>query len=174
MSDPTLLKPRSGSTALGPSDAPGVRIFVPVPDEAAPTRDPLRRRLVRRIAAWSGALLSVYWIAAFTATHVPMPPGGGPGPFGIPHFDKLVHAGIYAGLALLLTSWLAVRKRFGKAVKYAVIVGLVLGAYGGLDEITQSYLPFKRTTDLADWLADLAGISLGLAAFFRLRAWVRR
>ena len=156
---------------------PALRLHVPSAEVAtdfgvASEPERLRKRLARRVARRTGVMLGVYWAAAFAATHVPMPPGNGPGPFGIPHFDKLVHFGIYAGLAFLLTAWLAVRQRFEKAVLYAVVVAVVLATYGAVDEISQS--PVGRTTDLFDWLADVTGLGFGLAAFFAVRAWVWR
>jgi hypothetical protein len=133
-------------------------------------RERLRKRLARRIAGWAGLLLLGYWAAAFTLTHLPMR-GGGP-LFGIPHADKFVHLGLYAGLSGLLSVWFGVRHRIGGAVAVAVVVLFALAAYAAFDELSQ--IPVGRTADMQDWLADLAGINLGLCGFFALRGWVRR
>jgi hypothetical protein len=135
-------------------------------------RERLRRRCARRIAARAGLLLVGYWIAAFALTHVPIPKGTGGPLFGLPHADKVVHVTIYAGLSLLLSVWFGVRKRIGGALAVAAIVLVCLATYAAFDELTQ--IPVGRSADLRDWIADVAGIHLGLLGFFALRAWVRR
>lgn len=134
-------------------------------------RERLRRRMARRIAGWAGLLLLGYWLTAFALTHLPMKGEGGP-MFGIPHADKLVHMTIYTGLSGLLSVWFGVRHRIGGAVAVAVVVLFALAAYATFDELTQ--IPVGRDADVLDWLADLAGIHLGLCGFLLLRAWVRR
>nr|WP_111301097.1 VanZ family protein [Paracoccus saliphilus] len=68
------------------------------------------------------------------------------------HSDKIYHVLAFAGLALpisvLRSSWLLV------AVP-------AFAAFGGLIEIVQPYV--GRECSLSDWLADLAGIALGVA-----------
>ncbi|MFH5803276.1 VanZ family protein [Alienimonas sp. DA493] len=140
------------------SDAP--------PDAAAGRPRPRRwRRRLRALLPWAAA---GYLLAAFTATHLPMPPGVGQ---GVPHADKLVHATIFAGLSLLTASWRVVRydpPRRAAAVAFVLCLG-----YGVLDELTQTLLA-SRTASGWDLLADAVGALLGLAAFFPLLRWWRR
>lgn len=160
MTEPlTLAPPRPAAASLPPE--PKIRLSV--------GRERLRKRLARRAAGWAGLLLLGYWLAAFTATHMPMRP---PGPGGIPNLDKVVHLAIYTGLALLLSVWFGVRKRVGGAMFVAAAVLVALTAYATFDELTQ--IPVGRTADFRDWFADLAGINFGLFGFFALRSWVRK
>lgn len=76
-------------------------------------------------------------------------PISAPGP--IEHADKIYHVLAFAGLALpvstLRPGWLLV------AVP-------AFAAFGGMIEIMQPYV--GRECSVNDWLADLAGISLGV------------
>lgn len=67
-----------------------------------------------------------------------------------PGGDKLHHVLAFAALALPL-AW----ARPG----WIIPVGLVLAGFGGMIEILQPYV--GRGRELADWIADLAGIALG-------------
>ena len=110
------------------------------------------------------------WAAAFTLTHVPVPAGAG----GVPHLDKLVHAGIFFNLAVLLAAWRVTRfDRPGRAALTALLACL---AYAAADELTQGIpgLTESRTPDALDFCADAAGTLLGLAAFGPLLRWWRR
>ena len=46
--------------------------------------------------------------------------------------------------------------------KYGLYVGLGLASYGGLMELLQTAFTHTRTGNIVDWLADLAGILLGV------------
>ena len=82
-------------------------------------------------------------------------------------YDKLVHAGTYC-LALLWAAG-ALRPTFW----HCLLVALTGLAVGGLQEWHQSYLP-GRVASLDDWLADLAGVLLGLLLCWCLSCWQRR
>lgn len=70
--------------------------------------------------------------------------------------DKVVHFALYFTLGALLARS---RRRSGSGVAHAALVGI--GAvYGLSDEWHQSFVP-GRTSDAADWLADLAGVTVG-------------
>jgi hypothetical protein len=88
--------------------------------------------------------------------------------------DKLVHLGLYLILGLLL-AWGKTRTGFAGPA----ILLLIMGAgYGALDEWHQSFVP-GRDVSAGDWLADTAGVALGLLLFsslgsrFRDRGWSR-
>ena len=81
-------------------------------------------------------------------------------PVGPPGTDKVVHVLLFAALAAT-GRWAGVR---------SVPLALGLVAYAGLSEVVQGATPLARSASLADGVADVAGIALGLLA----RAWVTR
>ena len=81
-------------------------------------------------------------------------------PVAPPGVDKLVHGALF--LALALTGlWAGI----GRTVLGAALIG-----YAAVSEIVQGVTPLDRTASVADWLADVVGILLGLVVW----AWVRR
>ena len=76
--------------------------------------------------------------------------------------DKLAHGGLYLIMGLSL-AW-------GKRRTGAGIPGLLLllmgVAYGALDEWHQNFVPGRYST-VGDWVADSAGVMLGLVLFSR-------
>jgi VanZ family protein len=70
-------------------------------------------------------------------------------------FDKIVHVGIFAGLAVL---WLL------RYPDQSTLVVLTSIAYGILIEIYQNYMPINRSFDWWDILADSAGVLVGFLA----------
>jgi VanZ family protein len=99
--------------------------------------------------------LPVYWILLFAATHYPAPPGLVP----IPQSDKVMHFVCFGLLGLLF--WLYAESG-GRRVtaRFVWIALVVLAAYAALDEYLQQFV--NRVTSLADWLADVAGITVVL------------
>ena len=94
------------------------------------------------------SVLMVATISPLTLTPVTAPSLG-----SVEHTDKIYHALAFAGLALpvaiLRPGWL-----FVAVPTYA--------AFGGLIEIIQPFV--GRDCSLADWVADLIGIGLGIGA----------
>jgi VanZ family protein len=83
--------------------------------------------------------------------------------------DKWLHFLAYLNLVFLL--WFSVRPD-GKISWRSRLVWLVLlasAAYGGIDELLQPYV--GRTKDLGDFLANVAGASVGLIMFTYLAFW---
>jgi len=72
-------------------------------------------------------------------------------PLAPPGVDKLVHASLFAALALS-GRWAGVRRT-------PLVALLVL--YGAGSEVVQGLTPLDRSASVADWLADVAGILLG-------------
>lgn len=107
----------------------------------------------RRLRSYA---LTVYWVALFIGTHIPLPQMALPG-----HSDKSMHFVAYAGLSFLFTWWL-------HGTKHATLktVG-VLGVYAVVDEVLQ--YPVNRTPDVLDAVADWVGIIIGLIIFHTLR-----
>ena len=76
--------------------------------------------------------------------------------FGIPQFDKLVHAGFFA---VLLFCW---RFYFKADVRYTWLLLLLAAAYGlGVEFIQRDFVP-HRDFDLYDVIADVIGAGIGL------------
>ncbi len=75
----------------------------------------------------------------------------------VPHFDKVVHLGMFAGFAFL---WLAAarRPRYGAVA----LAGL---AFAVATELGQLAPQVNRTADLDDAVFDLVGVALGSLAF---------
>ncbi len=103
----------------------------------------------------AGYALAGYWVALFVATHVPLPPKT------FAHgTDKSAHFLAYAGLTLLMGTWMCVRRpEQSRGRRYAVIVG-VLSLYAVLDELLQ--IPVGRSAELYDAIADWIGIAFGI------------
>jgi VanZ family protein len=128
--------------------------------------------LVReKLAAWPWSRLTtgavvVYWAALVLGTHLP-----GSAVPSTPCSDKTLHFWAYAGLAFLLAwSW-TTRRTFlwgGAAIALFLASG-----YGGLDELTQTFVP-GRCADVVDWCYDTAGAICGVATFFVLQLGSRK
>ncbi len=76
--------------------------------------------------------------------------------------DKLVHGGLFLILGLFL-AW--GRRKTGSGVSLFLFFLIGVG-YGALDEWHQSFVP-GRDASLGDWVADSAGVMLGLVLFSR-------
>lgn len=117
---------------------------------------------VRVLAAigWTAIVLTMLW--------APSPP---PPPIVIPYFDKYVHLAFFFGIGV---AW-----RFAQMRRAWVLgAGVVLGA---VTELVQGNLPWPRSADALDVVADAVGLLLAVAAFWgghlilrRLRASLRR
>jgi VanZ family protein len=75
-----------------------------------------------------------------------------------PGLDKLVHAALFAGLA--------VSGRWAGAGRGSLAV--LLTVYAAVSEVAQEWAPLNRTGSPADVLADVVGLLLGLLAWDRL------
>ncbi|MEX0704492.1 MAG: VanZ family protein [Planctomycetales bacterium] len=115
-----------------------------------------------RSRTWLGWALAVYWIALVVGTHIPLQRVPAPGG----QWDKLQHFLAYAGLATLLAAWLALY-RGGTRRTFLWAFAIVAG-FGLLDELTQ--IPFGRSCEFLDMLADWIGAAVGTAA---VAAWVK-
>ena len=85
--------------------------------------------------------------------------------FGIPHFDKIGHFGMYAGWAFLVFGALP-----GKSVRFAFFFTLLLcGMSGVLLEFGQLYLATGRSFEVADMVANTLGAFVGLLVAWKSR-----
>jgi VanZ family protein len=105
---------------------------------------------------WSWGIVAIYWLGMFGGTHWPTPPHT---PFG--NADKWMHFGAYCGLAFLLSIAVGMRRPVSLAVMLAIVV--LLAVYGALDETTQPWV--GRDCDLWDWVADVAGVLVGIGCY---------
>ncbi|MGY1774110.1 VanZ family protein [Blastococcus sp. SYSU D00813] len=73
-------------------------------------------------------------------------------PFGV---DKVVHLLLFTALALA-GRWAGVRPRE---------LAVLLTGYALVSEVVQALAPLERSGSIADWLADVLGVALGLLAW---------
>lgn len=78
-------------------------------------------------------------------------------------FDKLVHLGLFTVLGFFISFGIfkSTRLPLRKKIVLIVVTGVILGA---LDEVHQSFVPF-RESDVLDAAADAVGIALGLLVY---------
>jgi hypothetical protein len=76
-------------------------------------------------------------------------------PVAPPGVDKLVHLLLFAALAIT-ARWA------GMGVRLAAVL---LPAYAAASELLQALPALGRSADLLDWVADAAGVLLGLAVW---------
>ncbi len=76
--------------------------------------------------------------------------------------DKLVHLAAFALLA-----WLMEQTRAGETWLRWVFIGLLGASYGAVIEVVQARWVYGRSGQVADWVADLLGIGIGLALSVR-------
>jgi VanZ family protein len=113
-------------------------------------RPPERRFFVLFMGFWLPVL--VFITAIFAVSSVPHLQA----PLRFPNGDKIIHAGEYLVLGLLLVRALRATLRMSRPLFAAVIaIGLVV-AVASADEFLQSFIP-GRTCDIFDLLADTAG-----------------
>ncbi len=115
--------------------------------------------------------LAAFWLLLFVLTTLP---GS-----SLPHFkinDKVLHFASYFILSVLLNCSLRLQNKYPAARKYSVLITLIITAlYGMLDELHQELIP-GREADIKDWIADMAGATLGMlftASIFLLRRIIR-
>ncbi len=109
---------------------------------------PPRTHKKARTAIWCS-----YWIVIFVLMHRPLGEIGKP-PF--PGADKVVHFVLYFGLTWI-GAWRLWTTHAGPKPAILLIWAVIYVAYGGIDELLQSYV--GRTMSLFDWFADVAGVA---------------
>jgi hypothetical protein len=98
-----------------------------------------------RVAFAVAVLVSVAVLFA-PASDVPAAPPG---------VDKLVHAGLFLVLAVT-GRWAGIRQS---------LLGAALVGYAAVSELLQGLSPLDRSMSVADWLADVVGVVVGLAVW---------
>src|ERR1700754_2532138 len=91
--------------------------------------------------------------------------------FTIPHFDKLVHIGLFGGFVFLWNLYLSNRHvATSRLLRQFFIVFILANAYGiGMEYVQKYWIPM-RDYDEADIIADMigAGIFYGLSHLYLL------
>lgn len=90
-------------------------------------------------------------------------------PLQTSHIDKVLHFTIYTVFAFLLTRQISEDTSPWRAVLGAI---LVAAAFGAADEWHQRFIP-GRSTELADWVADVSGATIGAMSYALFRALLR-
>lgn len=80
-----------------------------------------------------------------------------------PHFDKLVHFGLYFGLSALLFYDYSWKNERASSLKKMLIIILLPVLYGGVIEILQETFFPPRSADWFDFIADALGCILAFA-----------
>ncbi|MEM9828365.1 MAG: VanZ family protein [Planctomycetota bacterium] len=109
-------------------------------------------------------VLAGYWIALAVGTHLPagLVPSGSVS-------DKTKHFWAFAVLTYLILHV----TRPGKPPFRYVFVAVCVTVYAALDEWTQGAIP-GRVPDVRDFLADISGMCLAIAAYATARGIFRR
>lgn len=78
--------------------------------------------------------------------------------FNIPHFDKVIHFGLYVIFTLLLISETNAKRKLGGLERKAIIISLVIAiAYGLLIELMQLLVFESRGAEFWDFVANATG-----------------
>lgn len=103
------------------------------------------------VVLWAGVIL--------VGTSIPNVPGP-PAPPGV---DKVAHLAMYAVLGFL-----ALRAAWDGAARTLVVTLAAVALFAAVDEWHQAYIP-SRSADIADWVADVTGATLGIWSLAALK-----
>ncbi len=104
---------------------------------------------------WAGF---IFYSSSLPDTSLPLPKI-------IPHADKIVHAGAYGLLCLLIAR--AINRRGSREMSpwlFWTVSVFLASLFGAFDEWHQHFVP-TRTCSVWDWLADAVGTILVVAAW---------
>lgn len=105
------------------------------------------------VALWAGFILTVTSLPAVPAPAAP------------PGTDKLAHLAMYAILGVLA---LRAARRTAPVPRTVVVTLAAIAMFAAVDEWHQRFIP-TRSADPADWLADVAGATLGVGSLAALK-----
>ncbi|MEX0725471.1 MAG: VanZ family protein [Planctomycetaceae bacterium] len=105
-------------------------------------------------------MLAGYWLVLFIGTHIHIP--SDVNKVLQEGSDKLIHAAMYALLAILWAVWRSSTTNWNWKETVQGIV--VLALYGMCDELLQ--IPVGRHADVADWFADCVGLVAGFTVWW--------
>lgn len=91
----------------------------------------------------------------------------------LPSFDKVIHFGIFFGLAVFVSRALLHQNVYPSlAAKHLIFTVIITGAYGALDEFHQYFVP-GRNPSILDLAADVGGALL-YVGLVRMQSWRRK
>jgi VanZ family protein len=96
-----------------------------------------------------------------------------PQPKGILGIDKVQHMAAYAVLAFCLGLRISFAGWKRRPVFFFFLTAAVASAYGGVDELHQSFVP-GRNADVWDWIADTLGALIGAVVALFIVPMIRR
>ena len=109
------------------------------------------------VILWS---LVILWLISIPGGNIPKTPF-----LSIPHFDKLVHFGIFAVFAFLLNYGLS-KQSSVSCQKHQYNISLLIGViYSGGTELLQYMFIVGRFGEIWDFAANMAGCCVGLLVF---------
>lgn len=93
----------------------------------------------------------------------------------IPNFDKLVHAGLFGGLAFLFALPF-MKSHFSKQQKlnYSIKISLAAIVWGITIEFLQKFYVPSRDFDLLDWAADSVGVIIAFWIIIRILKYLQK
>lgn len=93
----------------------------------------------------------------------------------IPNFDKLVHAGLFGGLAFLFALPLF-KSRFSlkQKINYSIKISLAAVIWGITIEFLQKFYVPSRDFDLLDWAADIVGVVIAFWLIIRIMKYYQK
>jgi VanZ family protein len=112
---------------------------------------------------WYLRIFPAYWITLFLVLHFPRLRI----PEQMPSDDRLYHMLAFALLAFLLWRFVEALRDAPPPPRFYAVALPALCAYAALDEYLQSFV--GRSTETGDWLANTAGVFLGLTPLEILR-----
>lgn len=101
----------------------------------------------------------IFWLSSLENPQIP-------GFFKFPHSDKLLHALAFGAVGAAAALGARVRNN---ALNLEVFLEawILTAIYGFIDEVHQRFTP-SRSSDIADWFADITGAAIGILIFFGL------
>lgn len=120
---------------------------------------------------WPAVLWAIF---IFTICNIELKSTGGPSIF-FEGFDKFTHCGLFFVLTIFYCNGF-LRKHRLKALSalQAVLIIVMMIAYGGIIELVQQYIFTWRSGDLADLFADGVGTCMGIFSTVLITSAVKR
>lgn len=106
-------------------------------------------------------LYPIIWFALISYASL-TPPKGIPKFPAIPHFDKVVHFGIYYVLVIVLIPFFLKHKNYNRTYMISGITAVLTGIFF---ELMQLLITSVRSASFADALANFFGCILGIVSY---------
>ena len=122
----------------------------------------MKFRFLLPLIVWT---IIIFLIIAIPGSSIPESPL-----FRIPHFDKIVHAGIFFFLGLFSVYGFTKQgdQTFIKRNAYTISV-IFCVLYGVLSEVIQQVYISERSGEFADAIANISGSAVGVLLFYYLK-----